>query len=68
MTLEQRRNALRIALVTTATASGVAVFCAAASPFSIWFVVVGTGACAITAAAAFYGAYEGFDEVLRRKP
>jgi hypothetical protein len=59
---------LRIALVTTATASGVAVFCAAASAFSIWFVVVGTGACAITAAGAFYGAYEGFDAVLRRGP
>jgi len=68
VTLERRRNVLRIALVTTATASGVAVFCAAASPFSLWFVVVGTGACAITAAAAFYGAYEGFDERLRRKP
>jgi hypothetical protein len=34
----------------------------------VWFVVCGTLACAVTAGAAFYGAYEGFDERLRRRP
>jgi len=42
--------------------------CAAASLVSVWFVVCGTAACAIAAGCAFYAAYEGFDERLRRGP
>jgi CHASE2 domain-containing sensor protein len=68
VTPERRRAALRVALVTSAAASGVAVLCAIAAFESIWFVVIGTGACAVLAGAAFYGAYEGFDERLRRGP
>jgi len=68
MTPQRRRSALRIALITTAAASGVALICAVVAASSPWFVVIGTGACAVATAGAFYGAFEGFDERLRRRP
>jgi len=64
----RRLQALRFARAIAAVGCGTALVCAAASRFSVWFVVVGTAACATTAAAAFYAAYEGFDERLRRRP
>jgi len=53
--------------VAIGSASVVALCCFGAF-VSVWFVLVGTGACAVTAGAAFYAAYEGFDEIIRRPP
>lgn len=42
--------------------------CVAVAFVPIYAAVAGTLACAVTACAALYGAYEGFDERIRRRP
>jgi CHASE2 domain-containing sensor protein len=64
---ERRRRAVRIACGIAAAGAAVALLCAVLAFVSVWFVVVGTGACAVTAGAAFYAAFEGFDAWLRRR-
>jgi hypothetical protein len=63
-----RRRAILVARAVVAVGSVTAVGCGAAFALSLWFVVAGTLACAITAMASFYAAFEGFDERLRRRP
>jgi hypothetical protein len=64
----ERARAIRVAVRIAGCASVVAIACGLLSWLSVFFVVAGTLACAVAASAAFYGAYEGFDERLRRGP
>ncbi len=66
--MSSRSREIRAACTITACASTVAIVCGLCAWVSVWFVVAGTLACAVAASAAFYGAYEGFDERLRRGP
>jgi hypothetical protein len=66
--MSSRSRAIGAACTIAACASGVVLVCALCVWVSVWFVVVGTLGCAVAASAAFYGAYEGFDERLRRGP
>ena len=55
----------------TVAAIGCGLVLAACALVAVWPVyaaVAGTLSCAVVASAAFYGAYEGFDEWLRRGP
>jgi hypothetical protein len=72
----RRRIAILVALGVSACGSVTSIGCAIvivcslalSSGFSVWFVVAGTLACAVTSLASFYAAFEGFDERLRRGP
>ncbi len=55
-------------VVIVAFSSALTVVCGILLWISVWFVVVGTLACAVTALGAFFGAFLGFDERLRRGP
>ncbi|GAC1310803.1 MAG: hypothetical protein NVSMB21_19270 [Vulcanimicrobiaceae bacterium] len=46
----------------------VLICCVGVAFAPTYAAVAGTLACAFTASAALYGAYEGFDERLRRRP
>lgn len=66
LTPQQRARALRAAR-TVATGALAAEFVAiCALFFDARAVVLGTLATAVVACSTFYGAYEGFDEALRR--
>ncbi len=63
-----RAARIRGALTVATVAASLVALCCLGAFVSVWFVLVGTGACALTAGAAFYAAYEGFDEIIRRPP
>lgn len=71
MTPQRRASIVRtmraIAAVATVVVLGACV-AVAISPRSIVWAVIGTLACAVVASCALYGAFEGFDEALRRAP
>ncbi len=66
MTPERRARALRAARNFACGAFAVEIGAIVALPFDLRAVVLGTLACAALAFVSFYGAYEGFDEALRR--
>lgn len=68
--LDPRRRAAVEAMRTLAGIGCVVVLgaCVAVAFVPIYAAVVGTLACAVVAGAAFYAAFEGFDERLRRRP
>lgn len=67
---EWRRNALRVArcVAAVAVATEVGAATRAALTFDLRSVVIATLATALLAMTTFYTAYEGLDDVLRRKP
>ncbi len=66
---DPRRRAVRTMRTLAGVASAVVVGCCVGVAFvPIYAAVAGTLACAVVASAALYGAYEGFDERLRRRP
>jgi len=67
---EWRRNALRAARLVAAAAVATEVWAAASAAltFDLRSVVIATLATALLAMTAFYSAYEGLDDALRRKP
>ena len=69
MTLERRGTILRITRGITATFSAIVMgACIGVAYEPVWAAVIGTLACAVVACSAFYAAFEGFDERLRRGP
>jgi len=68
--LSPRRRTAVMMMRTLAGAGCVVVLgcCAAVAFVPIFAAVAGTLACAVTACAALYAAFEGFDERLRRRP
>ena len=68
MTDDERDRRIRGTRVVVAAASATVLCCAVASFASVWFAIAGTAACALTALAATYAAFEGFDARLRRGP
>ncbi len=63
---ERRARALAIARTLAGCALGVETLALVALFFDVRAVVFGTLACAALALCCFYGAFEGFDEALRR--
>jgi membrane protein implicated in regulation of membrane protease activity len=69
VTPDRRRAILRIARGITGTFAAIVIgACIAVAYVPVWAAVVGTLACAVVACSAFYAAFEGFDERLRRGP
>lgn len=69
MTPERRGAILRMTRIIAGTATIVVIgSCIAVAYAPVWAAVVGTLACAVVACSAFYAAFEGFDERLRRGP
>lgn len=69
MTPERRGAILRITRVITGTFAAIVIgACVAVAYVPVWAAVIGTLACAVVACSAFYAAFEGFDERLRRRP
>ena len=69
MTPERRGTILRIVRAITGTFSAIVIVaCIGVAYVPVWAAVIGTLACAVVACAAFYAAFEGFDERLRRGP
>ena len=69
MTPERRGAILRITRGITGTFAAIVIgACIAVAFVPVWAAVIGTLACAIVACSAFYAAFEGFDERLRRGP
>jgi hypothetical protein len=66
VTPERRARALRAARTFALCALAVETLAILALFFDVRAVVLGTLACAGLALGCFYGAFEGFDEALRR--
>lgn len=66
MTPERRARAVRVARAAASVALTLEGLALALLYFDARAVVLGTLACAALALCCFYGAYEGFDEALRR--
>jgi hypothetical protein len=63
---ERRIRAVRAARTFARGAFAVEMLAILGLVFDARAVVLGTLACAVLASCSFYGAYEGFDEALRR--
>ncbi len=66
MTAERRARALRAARTFAICALALETLAILGLLFDRRAVVLGTLACAALALCCFYGAFEGFDEALRR--
>lgn len=66
MTPARRARAVRAARLGAGLALAFESVAIVALALDVRAVVVGTLACAALAACSLYGAYEGFDEALRR--
>jgi hypothetical protein len=66
MTAERRGRLVRRARTVAGVAAACVIVCGAAAIRAPLFAAAGTLACAVTACAALYAAFEGFDAILRR--